>query len=667
MDENNQNFEAFEVTTLFNTEKNFNRSFRTKKHNSWAPIKIPILISDNDEWNYTNLIILLNQLQDFTIVDHSYTTVSSTKGRKANFHFRHLNLKKNWHIYISISNTISVKVSIKFLKDQFDCETSIFASKIGVGKKPLTNYVLQTHLRFHRHFNLLPSSIAILEQKSLLLFTKNDFSKIFKYFCKKIQIFGYPLNEDTEMLNNYINLFISNKKTKINSFSDLKKLGMSGIIKLALEEKTNESKLQTFSNEDKIYNIIAGVFIMPQAFEFLSNFDSLIRGFILDTTWRILPLYVTSIITASFYNTSVPIGFAFGHGETKALYTYLLTTIQKEIGYNFEGKIFETDQHSSLRSLCNNFQIKQIFCYKHFLSNLKKSDYSYEIIKLTSCTSQFDFDNLLRLISEHFTNVINNNKKELIKINASLDKIGMNFFYDETKVTKSFIFINDEEKWGKYSLLRRVGMGMPSTTNTLESVHGHINHKMPRRNSFYSALFRIFTELNFKYQNINKSIINNYNYIKRKTNSNLKQKIDMNKIDSMCLFYETDESKCLCGENKLESSNYQIDIPCIHRLHKGAEFPPVPQIEFNFEHICNNCLTIQPEKCNSDLLPKNKIKDDFNYAVRTIKYFTNSKDEAGIEDFVKKHTKSEKDIFFIQNQPVDLIQLIEDGIYHFKT
>ena len=49
-------------------------------------------------------------------------------------------------------------------------------------------------------------------------------------------------------------------------------------------------------------------------------------------------------------------------------------------------------------------------------------------------------------------------------------------------------------------------------------------------------------------------------------------------MKAMILFYETAINHCLCGENKLESSIYQIDIPCIHRIALGAVFPPLPKI-----------------------------------------------------------------------------------------
>ena len=92
---------------------------------------------------------------------------------------------------------------------------------------------------------------------------------------------------------------------------------------------------------------------MPQSKHLLENNPEItIKGFLLDTTWRILPMYVTSIITACFLNTSLPIGFSFSTGETKENYKFLLSVIESQISIHFETKIIESDQGKALMGLC---------------------------------------------------------------------------------------------------------------------------------------------------------------------------------------------------------------------------------------------------------------------------------------------------------------------------
>ena len=53
---------------------------------------------------------------------------------------------------------------------------------------------------------------------------------------------------------------------------------------------------------------------------------------------------------------------------------------------------------------------------------------------------------------------------------------------------------------------RRTNYHMPSTTNTLESMHGHFNKRTPRKNTFFSGILRIHKELNIKYNQISDRI-----------------------------------------------------------------------------------------------------------------------------------------------------------------
>ena len=284
------------------------------------------------------------------------------------------------------------------------------------------------------------------------------------------------------MLNQYIKLFFKEKKTLIRQFSDLEKEGVKGLLHLKLEQMKVHKRLQTYEVDNVEYYIHSGVFIFPKAYDLLQNYKDSINGFILDTTWKILPLYVTSILAACFANTSVPIGFAFGTGETKKLYKFLISTIEEKLQYSFKGVILESDQGGSLRSLSIEYSMLHLLCYRHFIANLKKAKYSYELIKLIGCRSLFDLQNTKGLFGAKFTEIIQKNPEEEQIINAALNKIGLTFF-DET------ILPADEEQWKKVSLYERIEYCMPSTTNTLESVHGHLNSKIPRRNYFFFQLF----------------------------------------------------------------------------------------------------------------------------------------------------------------------------------
>ncbi|KAK8837682.1 hypothetical protein M9Y10_036217 [Tritrichomonas musculus] len=54
-------------------------------------------------------------------------------------------------------------------------------------------------------------------------------------------------------------------------------------------------------------------------------------------------------------------------------------------------------------------------------------------------------------------------------------------------------------------------------------------------------------------------------------------------MNKMCSYYQTNVDSCLCSENKLESSNFGLDLPCSHRIFKGKEFPALPETRFCFD------------------------------------------------------------------------------------
>lgn len=108
----------------------------------------------------------------------------------------------------------------------------------------------QRHVRFTKIYQLWPSSIALLDHSSLLLFSKKSF---FNFFSERIRSFGFPVNLDTEMQKQYIKLFINNKSESIHSFHDLSKQGMKGLMFLKLEPKLVDKSLQTFSEDGQDY------------------------------------------------------------------------------------------------------------------------------------------------------------------------------------------------------------------------------------------------------------------------------------------------------------------------------------------------------------------------------------------------------------------------------
>lgn len=128
---------------------------------------------------------------------------------------------------------------------------------------------------------------------------------------------------------------------------------------------------------------------------------------LLDTTWRALPYYVTSILMASSFNTGLPLSIAFGHSENRNLYENHFNVFNNYFNVSLENFKFESDQGSSLKSLFLSKKIDYCICFRHFLNNLKMNYIAFGIrVIIKSCT-QFEFDNSIKLYSKLFSSITN--------------------------------------------------------------------------------------------------------------------------------------------------------------------------------------------------------------------------------------------------------------------
>lgn len=497
---NEDSLPVLTISTLF---------YRTDYINSErCPRKFEVF-SDGCRWTYSNLLCFLNEERFFINSNNSFTVDKSKPSKEANFRFISSENKK-WIIFIKVAKTIRVFLSADLLRNKYMIQFSFFQSNLGSDNKIIKKVDYHHHMRFTKYLtNISTCSRFFKENKSIIYFSKYDFSKILNYFANRINIFGFEKNIDTESLTNYINAWSILKKKEINCIEDLEKEGVNGFLKLKLQKKVTHKRLQTFSYKDEEYYIISGVFLLPLAKSiFEDNPDIEIHGFLLDTTWRILPMYVTSIITVCFLNTSLPIGFTFSNGETKENYNYLLSVIESEFSIDFQSKIIESDQGKALIGLCQDRSIFHLKCIRHLLAGLKHDPYSYEIGQLVQCSSEFDLNNCADFFALKFTEICSKDPNNLRIINNSLKKIGLIFEYK--KVTKddpnpiNQIIGFDSIRWQEVSKLKRIEFKMPSTTNSLEAMHGHLNSRTPRRNNFFPALLRVQNELSLKYRVINK-------------------------------------------------------------------------------------------------------------------------------------------------------------------
>ena len=283
------------------------------------------------------------------------------------------------------------------------------------------------------------------------------------------------------------------------------------------------------------------------------------KGLLVDTTWKVMPGYVSSILMGAAKNTGIPLSIAFGKGETKSLYLLHILAFKRKLNINIEDFVIESDQGKAIDAIC----------LRHLLVSLKCSQFSYSVGELLKCRCEKDYEQAKKTFTDEYKTI--NDQKKLKSLNKLLDKIGLHF-------DKKNIIEKDKNRWENVSMLHRSSFTMPSTTNSLEATHGHLNRKTPRNNGFWSSIYRLAYCLRIDEEFINDKILHSYNHLKRKT-TNKQTNMTFDTLRRQILFYQTTIDNCQCGDNKIESSLHGIDIPCVHRIKLGAKFPECPRVK----------------------------------------------------------------------------------------
>lgn len=322
------------------------------------------------------------------------------------------------------------------------------------------------------------------------------FQVFFFYFAKKIQKVGLPFINDT---------FTHKKVDIVNSLECLKSK-ITGYVHLDIQKSKIKRRLSKAKYKDEIFYIIGGIFVSPFAKSILEN--NQVNSILLDTTFKVLPYYHTSILLASIKNTGVPLSFSFGSSEDKSLYMRHFDTFKKILNIDLTSYKFLSDQGTALIAVFNDLHIKHMACLRHLLVSLKISKYSYAIKNIISCSSKQELHNSLMFYSDLFCYDID--PSCIKKRNKLLKKVGLKF-------EKNLIMIEDDNLWEQISMVERVKLKMPSITNALESLHGHLNSLIPRRNIFWNDFYRLAQNFIIKSNYLDEQIRHNYNVVKKST------------------------------------------------------------------------------------------------------------------------------------------------------
>lgn len=603
-----------------------------------------IITPDDSQWSFTLLSIVLNEFTGWRI-DSKNGCRNQTKATGIHYSFFRFNCESDpeKHIICNITESIIVKAS-KSLVESWNTEF------INASWYKLT-FVLNIKSTGTR---------ALIRGSPLLYYSEEDFSSIFRSFASFFvdnDISSYC--DDTAHIFNYYTSFLSKITYEKIDLKTLKS-DCEGYLYLKLIQHNDTGrKLDKIDLEEGPYFVLGGTYLSPFASDLIKN--EYVRGMQLDTTFSILHNYVTSIPTLIAFNVGIPIGFSFSLTEDEDIYIDFFSIFQNVYGFPITQYIdvIQSDQGQALKSAVKKLGIKHIFCLRHFLVSLKKSQFSYQVGNLVQATCDRDYKALKQLYENSWKDL---SKQKLKKLKNILKKAGLDFIDNE-------IIIDNSLLWKSVSMQERHWFRMPSCTNQIESCHGHMNAYTPRRNELLTSIRRIIHEIidrdhNFK-SNFHQNILSYQRKIKR-----IVKYTPADIMNEMINNYETNmnENSCNCGDSLLISSMIGVQLPCSHLHYLGIDFPKVTPPKISMINQTNGELIIEYDFKTSENVQTNSsyYTKMHKYVISTIKMYSHSKKANAIKKFVLDKLPFDKvPEKFVLGYPIEVFSAIDQGVLRF--
>jgi hypothetical protein len=213
-------------------------------------------------------------------------------------------------------------------------------------------------------------------------------------------------------------------------------------------------------------------------------------------------------------------------------------------------------------------------------------------------------------------------------------------------------------------MMERVAVSLPSTSNALESFHGHGNKRTPRGNDFIPALIRVGQMMRTKTLSFATSLEDGFRRCIRLARRRAKTS-EERILDDEILLYATRPDRCDCGETCHLAAMYRTACPCSHQYRLGAAKPAVPGTRLDLGEPAGRLTVDIRLVCRAERGPASseQVAKWQAHAVKQIKRFSYSRKTAEIKEYVERHFEIRNG--FALGRPVSLFGLVSDGIALF--
>jgi hypothetical protein len=284
--------------------------------------------------------------------------------------------------------------------------------------------------------------------------------------------------------------------------------------------------------------------------------------------------------------------------------------------------------------------------------------FSFEIGLLVKAPTVQEFERLKATFEPLFHTYCSDPKIREIP-QKKLKIIGLRFRDDK-------IIIDNVNLWNKFSIIERIKYRVPATSGMLESLHGHSNEKLPRKNTFLTALYRIIKSCLCKIQRIDDEVKANIRRQERLSRERIIKEGE-NQILSESEYYGTTlPDQCKCSEKALPNALFRCEFRCSHLVFKGGLEPIIMAPPFSYKS-CIDRLEIRYINISPAVeRPMQNIADKRIARIsRTIRKYSHSKLNHEIIAFVEQRFENSNS--FLMGYPTDTIEIISRGIAMFAS
>jgi hypothetical protein len=259
----------------------------------------------------------------------------------------------------------------------------------------------------------------------------------------------------------------------------------------------------------------------------------------------------------------------------------------------------------------------------------------------------------------------------LKRAQAEFNKAGLTVGYKEGDEFPC-ISVQDPIRWSQVSCIVKVNERLPFTTNSIESLNGHLNEVTPRRNSFWGSLTRLASMIEFGILNYHTSVRHNFNSATRRAQA-LARAIGDTEMLKQRIYYHTtidhNDSTCDCHLSTYFSEVYGQFVPCCHMLEAGVA-RPVMRVPPNLIYSDDQSFYLTIEKGSRPGEEQSHERKDalVELACRSIKQL--SRTGKGLDDIRRWVTENfpptDSLNEFVLNIPLAVLDLISAGVNNFK-